>query len=143
MLDFVSRFVSIEFIFNFIFKFITQTIYWHYLQSEPSDGDLCTKCWQQVVSFHTFYTNIEAIHAMIFKAKDTLNVEPLKIHDENSSDEQTFDDNAWSLQCVVDELDQKPFGGFHLIHFTHCNGVDIKHTTSFKLTVYAFSRFID
>lgn len=32
------------------------------IQSEPSEGNVCRKCWLKVFLFHEFYTHIESIH---------------------------------------------------------------------------------
>lgn len=87
-------------------------------QCEPNDGELCVDCWKKISAFDQFYINIESVHELINKTKESITVEPVKIEiDEHSlKDERTFSDDDWSpFQNDIDESDHNSIG--NLFHF--------------------------
>lgn len=93
------------------------------LQSEPVEGDVCTKCWQNVSDFHNFYTHIESIHDAIHKSRDALDVpyahyEHVKTEliEQSPKDENTLDDDDhWSFDSNPEDLTNDIIGTFQSV----------------------------
>lgn len=64
------------------------------LTDQPLHGDICRKCWCRIELFHTFYRNIEDLHANVVCHEpmivDTLSVIVDDVKDE--SEPNQFDD---------------------------------------------------
>lgn len=88
-----------------------------HLQCEPHEGDVCSKCWQKLLTFHEFYIQIESIHDTLNKSIDLLGSpqETLKVEineDNLKCEQQSFDDD-WFHNEPVDDLSSRSSHGNH------------------------------
>lgn len=73
------------------------------LQFEPTDGDVCSKCWQKTVAFHEFHVQIESVHETLnqnrptivkSEANDLIRCDPTFVEDLNWSFNDDFSNDS-------------------------------------------------